>query len=821
MGMYVDSDIGIIGGDWDWRHADDLCGFIQKWDNYIDPATGNQKTVDLNFAWSADNDGRNYTGGYDNPIEPGSGNPLDGATGVATLRVLRNPNPSLRYSFNIFVYDSEEESLDWGPHWKTGLHSEWLYDLTPFQKGYDDSNYDGLVNDTGQFMFNGRTEGRPIADRGKYMVMSNDEFDYNQTSIREVYNGTYHDPDYMVGTEYAQELKWQPWIPTGEALAGEVPDGSIESLNDIANGMDERYLLSFGPLGTESNINVGKDSDRNGLIDEVINKNVWRFAHGDSLKLTLAFIVNENFHTSLEQNPNYSDDSIVDLSDGLDVSLYDKGWYDALYNVVWAERVYDIPMFDTPVTRMGGTKADGWFGEDVGKDGIFADVITYDETVCWWVDQEYTGYDEGEGDFELTTFSSEITDIYGNSAANEDELLPYGRQEEDIGGIYGITGSTSTGDGYGYMVKYDKLLGSIQQGTWVRHGYDNGKIDTGDGVPDFTGPPPPPSPKIKVSYNRDDIIVDWSSHEFNEKDDGNFGISGSEHFRDSFSRRIDFEGYQVMISQNSIAQNYVDIFSVDKMNFAYENVKEAGEYYDIPFAEDSILVNPENYPQIFSSEGKIWQLVPYGDNRSLHSEHSVEGMYSYFVSLDSTKIMISDSTQVVNFYDYKFILHDQLLANEKYIAVTASDNGEPKSGVPALKSSPSINGVSVIPTKIIDSREIFVVPNPYRDDVDYEALRWENINGVDHWVEQDRKIVFMNLPMNCVLKIYTLAGDLVKTIGHNGSARINAPWMYGENGAYWNLVNENNQAVVSGIYLFSVQDVDSDFEYVGKFVIIK
>ena len=66
-----------------------------------------------------------------------------------------------------------------------------------------------------------------------------------------------------------------------------------------------------------------------------------------------------------------------------------------------------------------------------------------------------------------------------------------------------------------------------------------------------------------------------------------------------------------------------------------------------------------------------------------------------------------------------------------------------------------------------------------------------------------------------------LAGDLVKTIGHNSHARVNAPWQYGENGAYWNLINENNQAVVSGIYLFSVQDVDSDYEFVGKFVIIK
>ena len=46
--------------------------------------------------------------------------------------------------------------------------------------------------------------------------------------------------------------------------------------------------------------------------------------------------------------------------------------------------------------------------------------------------------------------------------------------------------------------------------------------------------------------------------------------------------------------------------------------------------------------------------------------------------------------------------------------------------------------------------------------------------------------------------------------------------MYGKTGAQWNLINDNYQAVVSGIYLFSVQDVDKvKDDFVGKFVIIK
>ena len=652
--------------------------------------------------------------------------------------------------------------------------------------------------------------------------MSNDEFDYDQTAIREVYNKSYIDPSYMLDTPFAQADKWQPWIAPGEEQADEVPDGTIAELNNIANGMDERYLLSFGPLGSKSFLNIGIDTDANGNADSVItDKEVWKFAYGDSLKLTLAFIVNENFHTSLEQDPNYADENIVDFNDGLDVSLYDKGWYDALYNVVWAERVYDIPMFDTPVTKYGEPKTDGWFGEDVGADGNFADVTNSDNTLCWWLDQEYSGSDAGEGDFELTNFTTTITDIYENVANNEDELLPFGREEVDQEGIYGITGSPDTGEGYGYMVKYDKTTGVCPQGTWVRYGYDNDKVDTGDGVPDFTGPPPPPSPKIYVTYSNNDVIIEWSSHEFNEKEDGSYGISGPEHYLDKFSRRKDFEGYQIMVSPNSNAMNYVEIFSIDKMNYTYENVVEIGTFLDIPYSRseyDSLIA--AELTQV-TAEGKIWQLVPYGDNRSLYLEDSMDGMYSYSAMRDSTEVIISDTTEVVSFYNYKFILYDQLYAKESYIAVTASDNGEPKSGVPALKSSPSVNGISIIPTKTVGSNEVYVVPNPYRDDVDYESLSWENVDGADYWVEQDRKIAFINIPLRCVIKIYTLAGDLCKTIGHNGNARSNVPWQHGENGAYWNLINENNQTVVSGIYLFSVQDVDSDHEFIGKFVIIK
>ncbi|MBN2789020.1 MAG: hypothetical protein JXR69_02375 [Candidatus Delongbacteria bacterium] len=855
MGVYLDCDIGMIGGEWEANSADDLGGFIQKWDGYIDPATNTQKTVELNLAWAADNDGRNYTGpqGTTATGEPGAGAPLDGATGIVTVRVLRNPNPNLRYAFNMYIAEQGDEALDWGPHWKTGLHPRpledhpsdpspsllalpWKYDLTPFQKGYDDYNQDDEYNGTVP-LAGGRVEGRPAGDKGKFMIMSNDEFDYNQYDIIDVDNHEFSDPEYMIGTPYAQAEKWQEWLDPSEPLpsADDVHDGDLKTRNDIANGADTKYILSFGPLGTEKMVNVAIDRNLDGILDDVLqSKTVWEFAHGDSLKLTLAFIVNDNFHTSLDQDPNYAtgDDTARYPDSGIDPAYYDKGWYDAFYNVVWAERVYDIPMHDTIVDKFDEEKGDGWYGEDVGSDGIYAN--TKVTTECWWTTpvSEYGGPDDDdtEGNSEIDAFTTSFVDPWGFTGVDEDHFLPYGMKTllpaVDPEGVYGITGNQEGGGdkGYGYMVVYDNLLNpypGITPGEWVRYGFDNGRIDKGDGVPDFTGPPPPPSPKIKISYENNDVVVEWASKEFFLKEDGTESYSGPEEFLDPFTRVKDFEGYQIQVSPNSNSLNYVEIFSVDKDNYIYERVDEEGDYLESPYSAQEIadsLAAGNPFPVQITSGGNFYELVPFADNRDILASHIKEGMYEYTATPATRTI---DSVDV-DYYKYKFVLQNKLYAKESYIAVTSSDFGDPKSGTPALKSNPAINGSSVIPTKLLGTEDVVVVPNPYRGDTDYESLGWENVDGADDWKEQDRKIVFMNIPLRSVIKIYTLAGDLVKTIGHNGNARVDARYQYGEYGAAWDLINDNDQAVVSGIYLYSVKDVDDDsYEFIGKFVIIK
>ncbi|MDD3044647.1 MAG: hypothetical protein PHF33_04190, partial [Candidatus Delongbacteria bacterium] len=520
-----------------------------------------------------------------------------------------------------------------------------------------------------------------------------------------------------------------------------------------------------------------------------------------------------NFHTSFDQNPNYADSTIVDLNDGLDVSLYDQGWYDAFNNVVWAERVFDTPMYDTPETRWGATKKDGWFGEDVGEDAMFGDVVS--DTNCWWLDNAYLGPDEGEGDFDVTTFTTPITDCYGDIAANEDMLLPFGRKENTID--YGETGNSSDGEGFGYMVKYNKLDGVYPQGIWVRYGFDNDRLDAGDGVPDFTAPPPPPSPKISVTEIDNEVIVEWCSHEFYTGEDGTVGVAGPEFTYDPYSRLYDFEGYSIELSPDRQLKNYSTIFSVDRVNYSYQNVADVNDYLDNPIPADTISAHPEDYPATQTVNGKIYSIVPYGDNRDLTKDHELEGMFSY-----SCITATSPYPEWGDIRYYKFVLHDQTLAQMKYIAVTAKDFGAPNMGVPSLKSSPESNATATVTANLTTTDDIIVVPNPYRGDVDYRDMGWEDNDGQYVYVEEYRKIAFLNIPERCVIRIYTLAGDLCKTIAHNGYSDSDTPYWYGKTGAYWNLINENRQAVMSGIYLFSVQDVDNKKDdFIGKFVIIK
>lgn len=96
-----------------------------------------------------------------------------------------------------------------------------------------------------------------------------------------------------------------------------------------------------------------------------------------------------------------------------------------------------------------------------------------------------------------------------------------------------------------------------------------------------------------------------------------------------------------------------------------------------------------------------------------------------------------------------------------------------------------------------------VVPNPYLITNRWEISKFE------------RRIAFTNLPAKCKIRIYTVAGNLVKIIEHKDTDTN--PMDKGGT-EYWDLLNEHDQLVASGVYIFHIE---SDIgEQVGKFAVI-
>ncbi len=186
MGLYIDGDVFHMSNRQSGPY-DDICGFLRTAD--MPPRFGPREDT-VNIAWIADNDG-----------DPGPPDMqpqywyIQSARGVTGTRVLRTPNPNLKYSFNWWVSNGNP-TLDFGPR-KAGT------DEDPFRSFGDHL-------------------GTPIGDILKYYILSHEEFDYDQ-----LYTAFSHtDKGYL--------------SPPRPGMA-----------TDIANGFDTRYLLSFGPFNVE------------------------------------------------------------------------------------------------------------------------------------------------------------------------------------------------------------------------------------------------------------------------------------------------------------------------------------------------------------------------------------------------------------------------------------------------------------------------------------------------------------------------------------------------------------------------------------------
>jgi hypothetical protein len=98
-----------------------------------------------------------------------------------------------------------------------------------------------------------------------------------------------------------------------------------------------------------------------------------------------------------------------------------------------------------------------------------------------------------------------------------------------------------------------------------------------------------------------------------------------------------------------------------------------------------------------------------------------------------------------------------------------------------------------------DIKKVRVVPNPYIVTADWE------------FDEFSRKIQFQNLPSQCTIHIFNVAGELVQTLHHDN--------VY-DGSEDWNLWTSNRQEVAPGLYIWVVETPNGDKD-MGKFAIIR
>ncbi len=98
----------------------------------------------------------------------------------------------------------------------------------------------------------------------------------------------------------------------------------------------------------------------------------------------------------------------------------------------------------------------------------------------------------------------------------------------------------------------------------------------------------------------------------------------------------------------------------------------------------------------------------------------------------------------------------------------------------------------------------YVVPNPYVAAAEFEPERFA-VSG-----RGERRLEFRAIPAGASIRIYTVRGELVQTLRHDGSTTGMVEW---------NLRSKDNLEIAPGLYIFHVSSEVG--EHIGKFAVIK
>jgi hypothetical protein len=349
----------------------------------------------------------------------------------------------------------------------------------------------------------------------------------------------------------------------------------------------------------------------------------------------------------------------------------------------------------------------------------------------------------------------------------------------------------------------------------------------GDGIPDYQGPPPPNSPILDITALPGKVIIEWDGSE-------------TETRPDAFSFLKDFEGYRLYMADLDQVASFALVASWDMVDFRAfredvaqpQGSEKRWMYKDYPLTLDELRAqfnDPDFEPTDYPSPSKAYTDTTNGQHQRYYFEVedwnrgneydengiTIQNLIQRVAVVDS----IDELGNPISFGRYHFEIDGLLPSQSYYFAVTAFDYGYPQNGLQPLESSPLVNSQLVFPFYSADvveeqNLEISAYPNPYIVSDDYRSSQYEDPYR-QGWTERDRRIHFVNLPSRAMIKIYTLDGDLVREFEHYEGG----PFSDTSSKAYWDLISRNTQAVVSGIYLYTVES--SLGTQIGKLVIVK
>ncbi len=102
--------------------------------------------------------------------------------------------------------------------------------------------------------------------------------------------------------------------------------------------------------------------------------------------------------------------------------------------------------------------------------------------------------------------------------------------------------------------------------------------------------------------------------------------------------------------------------------------------------------------------------------------------------------------------------------------------------------------------------DVRVVPNPY-----LAAASWEPVNRFASG-RGERRVDFIHLPPDCKIRIYTIRGDHIQTLEHDGNIF--------DGTVSWDLRTKEGLDIAYGIYIYHIDAGDSG-ETVGKLAVVK